>query len=285
MADADSHKISNCNIHYFLHPFEHFLKKQQSLGIESIELYASTPHLWIDHLGFEDPGPLKALLKRYGIQAIAFTPKPYNYSLCSAEGSRQNRATLAYYRNCMKVMGELGISLMCIDATGGTFDTSYEQLWKNCKFSLAQICSDARDRGITVAMGTARKGMSKVAATLEELKIMHDDMRDGGLKVVLDTCNMSRSGETIEMWFEAFGDQIAHLHFADGRSDGDRIWGDGCFPMGRYLDSLYANGYKGHVGLYLGNSAYHTCPEESDERNIQAIRGHFEQGGDRSGVH
>ena len=47
---------------------------------------------------------------------------------------------------------------------------------------------------------------------------MHDEVNHPNLKVMIDTTAMGVAGETIDEWFDTFGDEIIHMHFIDGKS-------------------------------------------------------------------
>lgn len=284
MASINQLQIANTNVHYYLYPFDYFLDIQKEMGIKKIELWGSVPHLWIDHISYEDPTPIKKKLVDYGINIVAFTPKPYNYTLCAPYETTQRKATLAYYENCIDFMVKLGVDRMCISSTGGSFDTPYKILWNCCKDSLIHLCRIANSKGVMVVMGTARPSMSKVVTTLHELKEMTDCVACNNLKILLDTVFMSMAGETIGQWFGVFDSDIVHAHFTDGRNNGYRVWGEGCYPMKKYLDELYYNGYTGYLGQNLPNEDYFTDPAEADKKNFAAIRQYFTEGNDNNGI-
>jgi protein FrlC len=283
MASLKEIKIANMNVHYYLYPFDYFLDVQNEIGIKNIELWGSVPHLWIDHIRYRDIAPIRKKLVDYGIDIVAFTPKPYNYTLCAPYESTQRKATLTYYKNCIDATVNLGVNRMCIDSTGGSFDTPYEILWNCCRDLLIHLCRIAKSKDVMIIMGTALPGLSKVVTTLHELKEMVDCVARDNLKVLLDTVAMSMSGETIGQWFGVFGSNIVHTHFTDGRNNGYRVWGEGCYPMKKYLYELYHNGYTGYLGQKILNEDYFTDPAEADRKNFTSICQYITGGNDNNG--
>lgn len=280
----DKRKIANSNAPYFRYPFDTFLEIQRELGIEAIEFWGSTPHLWIDHIDYENCNLIKNKLLEYNLKLVSFTPNPYNYSLSAKFGSIRRENSLAYYINCIKVASELGSPYICVGPYGGEFDCSYEDLLMYYKDSLIKLSCIAEKYEVKILIGTVTKLESKIITTLEELKSLFDEINRDNLKILLNTHSISMVGENIEQWFKVFGDNIVHTHFIDGRYSGSRIWGEGCYPLERYLKLLVNNDYKGYLGQLITSDRYHEDPIKADKKNISALN-EYVMGGQVNGFH
>ncbi len=87
-------------------------------------------------------------------------------------------------------------------------------------------------------MESLRPQESQLVVTLADAKRMHDEVNHPNLKVMIDTTAMGVAGETIDEWFDTFGDEIIHMHFIDGNPYGHLIWGDGNHPLGEWIDTV-----------------------------------------------
>ena len=95
------------------------------------------------------------------------------------------------------------------------------------------------------------------------------------LSAALDTVAMGVAGETPHQWFERLGEKIVHCHFSDGRPYGHLVWGDGVFPLERYLDVLNEFGYEGMLGQEITDGRYLEDPKAADRRNFHAFERFF----------
>ena len=76
-------------------------------------------------------------------------------------------------------------------------------------------------------------------------------------------------------WFETLGKEIVHTHFIDGRPYAHLVWGDGLFPLERYLDVLNEFGYEGLLGQEITDGRYFDDPATADVRNVAAFEPYF----------
>jgi fructoselysine 3-epimerase len=267
-------QIAGMNVHYYYYPFEYFLDVQRKLGCSNIELWGGTPHIWVNHLSYNDCNKIKREIDKRGQKIVVFTPEStsYRYSLCASEPDR-HRKSMEYYKKCIKVSAELGAPYMCINATGKYEDESYDAAWERCVESVYRLCEDAKHEGVEIAIETLCVEQSGIMNTLAELVRLFSEVKSSNLKAVLDTVSVESAGESINQWFQALGEDIVHTHFVDGRNDSNRlIWGDGCYPLDRFLRKLDENGYKGYLGQEITARSYYENPEEADMKNIKALR-------------
>ena len=111
--------------------------------------------------------------------------------------------------------------------------------------------------------------------TLPELERLLRDVDHPNVKAGLDTVAMGVAGETPRQWFEALGKDIVHTHFIDGRPYAHLVWGDGLFPLGRYLEVLNEFGYEGLLGQEITDGRYFDDPAEADRRAVAAFEPYF----------
>ncbi len=267
--------LAGSNIQYLKNRFDNFVKAQKRLGISKIDLYASVPHIWCDHISMVDTSEISKKLNRDGLDVIAFTPKIYRYQLSSDPDSKEGHACLRYYQQCLEAARQLNSPLMVINTAGGCFDYSKDVLLNNTERTLKKICESAGTYGVTVLITTADSKISPILNTYEELSRMIDRIKSPSLSVLADTHTLSVQGENLSQWFGEFGKKIKLIRFVDGNYNGCRVWGEGCLPCGKLLDVIRKYDYNGNFSLQMSGEKYLFEPYEADRRNLRSLERYF----------
>ena len=166
--------------------------------------------------------------------------------MCSPDEGFHARS-MEYFKRGLEAARQLGATKLLTNCIGGTWDGAYDRVYERAVKSLSLLAPVAADNGITIAVETVRPEESKCIITLPVLKRLLEDVSHPIIKAGLDTIAMGVAGETPEEWFEALGEDIVHTHFVDGRPYGHLVWGDGLFPLERYLDVLNKYHYEGLI--------------------------------------
>ena len=267
-------QIAAMNIHYYYYPFEYFLDVQSKLGCSSIELWGGSPHVWVDHLSYNDCKLIKKQVEQRNQDIVVFTPEStsYRYMLCATDPDR-HRKSMEYFKKCLKVTAELGAPIMTINTMGKFRDESNDTAWERCVESVSILCEEAKQNNITLAIETLCPDQLGVVTNLNELNKLISDVSNDNLKALLDLVSVESAGESIDQWFATLGEKIVHTHFVDGRNTSDHfVWGDGCYPLERFLSKLNENGYKGYLGQEITSRSYYQEPAAADTKNMKALR-------------
>ena len=85
---------------------------------------------------------------------------------------------------------------------------------------------------------------------------------------------MAVAGDTIDDYFDALGDDVAHVHFVDVAADDTThlAWGDGDRDMRADLDRLVARGYRGVVSAETYDGRYFADPAAADAQVMAVYR-------------
>ncbi len=252
MAKVRREQLAALNTIYRLYPFEEFLKTQASLGASSIELWAGAPHFLLGWEGYSDCLPLKAQIEGYGLKVGAFCPECviYPFTLCAPD-TEMHRKSMEYFKNGIRAAAELGAPVMTVGCAGGLIDVGREAALRRAAESLKELGSFAEEKGVTIAVETLTPSESIIVNTLPELLELLAEVNCSSVKACLDICAARSAGESIEQWFEAFGEDLVHIHFSDGRPGGRLVWGQGLHPVDDYLQTIADCGYKGLLGLNI----------------------------------
>jgi protein FrlC len=272
MATIKRQQIAGMNIHYLYYPLDYFLDSLVAAGIETIELWGGAPHFWMDHMSYDDCKIIQKKVQKRGLTIGVFTPESaiYQYQIASQE-PEQLKKSIQYFSNGIRVAAELGAKYMAVNSGWGYWNESLAEAWKRSADSLSKLAQVGQQEGVILAMESMRPEETHIVSTLNDCQRMFLEIDSPFLKVMIDTVAMGVAGETIQQWFDAFGDNIVHTHFVDGRPYGHLIWGDGCYPLEKFLQVLNDNHYSGLLGQEITDSRYYANPAVADIALMQNL--------------
>lgn len=262
-------QIAGMNIHYLFYPLEYFLDIQKEVGIKTIELWAGAPHFYLDTMGYQDCKAVKRKIEDRGLQVKVFTAEncTYQYQV-AAQTPELFEKSFQYFSNGLRAAAELGCPIMQINSGWGYWNEEREEAWKRSREMLSRLAEEAVKYDIRLAMESLRPQESQLVITLKDAKRMFDEVNHPNLKILIDTTAMSVAGETIDDWFDVFGDNIIHTHFIDSNPYGHLAWGFGNRSMKEYLEALARHNYTGYLGQELTEFDYFENPAEIDRKNM-----------------
>lgn len=270
MASIKRNQVAGMNIHYLYYSLDYFFDSLKAAGMKSVELWGGMPHFWMDHMTYDDCKAVRKKANERGLEIVVFTPESVSYQYqVASQSHEQFERSMKYFTNGIKAAAELGAKLVGINSGWGYWNEDSEEAWKRSAEGLSILASAAEREGITLAMETLRPEESRIVTTLDDCKKMFDEVDSKALKVMIDTIAMGVAGETIQQWFDTFGGNIVHTHFVDGRPYGHLVWGDGCYPMDKFIQALNDNNYTGYLGQEITDGRYYDDPAGADMRLMQ----------------
>ena len=266
----DREQVCGMNIHYMRYSLDYFLDAQQRAGFKSIELWGGIPHFFMDAVSYEDVKTVSDKIKARGLEAKVFTPENcmYQYQFAAKKPWEFNKS-LEYFKNGIRVASDLGCKIMQCNSGWGYLDETREEAWDRCVEMMQVLTAFAKEHGIDLAMESLRPEESNLVIRLEDAVKIVNDIGADNMKILVDTTAMGVAGETLEQWFQAFGDRIVHMHFIDGNPYGHLIWGDGCRNLEEDLKVCQKYGYKGCFGQEITDQRYYKDPMTHDMRNMK----------------
>jgi protein FrlC len=263
-------QVAGMNIHYLNYSLDYFLDAQQRLGFKSLELWCGAPHVWLDHMTYYDAQTIRRKIREHDLEVHVLTPENclYPYQVAAKEPEHRERS-FQYFQNGIRLAEELGCRMMEINSGWGYWNEDAKEAWKRSADMLSRLAETAGTHGITLVMESLRPEESQLVTTLAKEKQMLEEIGSPYLKPMADLCAVSVAGETLKDWFEAFGDDLCHMHFIDGDPYGHLIWGDGTHHLGKELAILNQYGYSGLLGQEITDGRYYADPAAADFRNIK----------------
>jgi protein FrlC len=278
MASVKREQIAGMNTHYIKYSLDYFLEAQQRADFRSIALWGGVPHFWLDYITYSDCRTIKKKVRDRGLKIVAFTAPAcrYQYQFCAQEKD-QNEKSYKYFTNGIKVTADLGCKIMTINSGWGYWDEDRETAWKRSEEMIARLVEIARQEGVVLAMETLRHEETQLVVKLEDAKRMFDEINHPSLKIMIDTIAMGVAGETLQQWFDVFGNDIVYTHFVDGTPYGHLIWGDGNYPMDAFIQCLNNNNYTGYLGQEITDTKYFEDPYIADIRNMRNFNRYIQE--------
>ena len=159
-----------------------------------------------------------------------------------------------------------------VNSGWGDFDEDREEAWKRSREHLSILAAYAGEHGLVLTMESLRPEESNLVTTVADAKRMIDEVASPYLQPMIDTTAMGVAGETLEDWFDAFGDDAIHeMHFIDGDPYGHLVWGDGKHNMDAFVSTLNAHGFDGMLGQEITDGRYYDDPAAADAQNMAAF--------------
>ena len=272
MAGIKRGQLVNMNQHDRRFSLDYFLDCQQRLGVEQIELWCGAAHFWLDHEGFGDVNALRAKLSAHNVRVVSVTAPSiaYQYQYASQEPELLERS-FRYFSNAIHLAAELGADRVVVNSGWGYCGEDEAAMWGRCRDHLGRLCLAAGREGILLVMESLRQDESNLVYSLERARRMYEEIHHPNLKMMVDNIATGAAGETLEDWFQAFGDDLIHMHFLDGDPWLHNVWGDGNTALARQIQTLNDHHFTGYLVQEVADEHYFTDPYAADRRNFRVL--------------
>ena len=278
MASIKRSQLVAMNQHYRRFSLDYFLDCQQKVGFENIELWCGGSHFWNDSRGFEDCQPLKKKLRDRGLSVVSVTTPSmaYQYQYGSQEKEILEES-FKYFSNGIRVAAELGADRIVCNSGWGYTGENYDEMWKRVRDHLHRMAEFAKDYDVVCVMESLRDDETNIVNSLETSKKMFDDVNHPNLKMMVDSIATGAAGETLDDWFDVFGENLIHMHFLDGDPYLHNVWGDGNTPLEAQLETMNQRGFTGYLVQEIADEKYFSNPYEADIRNMRVLQRFIEE--------
>ena len=266
-------RIAGMNSHYRYYTLEDFFRHLEENGIRRAELWTCASHFRLDAHSRQSAWEIKVQARRRGVDIICLTPEQNNpkpYNLASRDPALI-RLTRSYFHSAICAAQELECPLVGVTSGWSFYSEPAEDGWARSAAMLRALAEEAAGRGVTLVMESLLPRETRLVNTLERARRMLREVDSPGLKINLDLGSMAFSGETVQQWFDAFGRDLVHCHFVDGRPAGHLAWGMGERDPGVDLEVFRRNGYAGYFTLELLAADYYERPWEADAQSMRTL--------------
>ncbi|WP_050184004.1 sugar phosphate isomerase/epimerase family protein [Domibacillus robiginosus] len=261
-----SFQIAGMNEHFKRHPLSMFLDAMVSLEIESIELWAGSPHLYVEDASVQEVEKLRRDIQERGLHLICLTPEQCIYPVnIAAKEPEVRQRSIEYFLKSLEISSALECNMLQIVPGKGYYDESTGEAWKRSRESLEIIAKKAEQMSISVVLEALEKKESNLIPDSLSLKRMLEEIKSPNLKAVVDTCPMAAAGESFTDCFRELGSDIKHVHLADSFHS---VLGEGTLPIYQYLDELTKHNYRGFVTIEIVGRTYVFEPVKAIQKSL-----------------
>lgn len=257
----DATQITGTNFVYQNYAFERFLDDMVELDRRRIELWGIAQHLHIPVATSEDVRRLGAQMAAREQSLYCLTPEQVMYPVNLGTDIEWLRdSSLDMFRRAAEITSELEGEVLFLTPGRGREDEEISEVSKRAVDGLQQVVEYASTLGVRCVVEALQRNESNLVYDLESLVGLDAAVDHPNLTIALDTVAMAAAGDTVEGYYEAFGDRITHVHLVDGAPSGHRAWGDGDLPLAHYLRVLGEHGFAGMMSFEIFGAAYSRDP-------------------------
>ena len=264
-------QLCAANYQYKRYTLDYFLDSAERLGYQSIELWASGPHL---HLEDFDAGRLRELnrsIKKHHLNTACFTPEQCVYAVSVSHPDKRYRdRTVDFFIKHIEAAVCLECSCMVVSTGFAYLDVDAEEAFKWTADAFLQISRKAEQEGVTLALEPFTKYTTHICNEAGQLLRLLRAVGSPALKGLADTDVIATTGvDTFETFIGILGrENLAHVHFVDGSPGGHLVPGDGNLYLDQALQYLEAMDYRGYLGLEILDRRYVMNPEDAMKRAL-----------------
>ena len=278
MAVIKREQLVAMNQHYRRFSLDYFLDCQVKAGFQNIELWCGASHFYIDSRGHESCEPLKKKLRERNLKVVSVTTPSMAYQYQYASQDKEIlKESFNYFSNGIRVAAELGADRVVVNSGWGYQNENPDEMWKRCADNLYALAEVAGKHGIVCVMESLRDDESNIVNSLASAKRMFEEVNHPSLKMMVDSIATGASGETLDDWFDAFGENLIHMHFLDGDPYLHNVWGDGNTPLERQLETMNQRGFTGYLVQEIADEKYFNDPFKADLRNMRVLERFIEE--------
>jgi len=261
------------NQHYQRFSLDYFLDCQQKLGIKKIELWCGAAHFWLDHEGFENTATFKRKLRDRDLQVVSITAPSiaYQYQYAMQEPAHLEYS-YQYFSHSIRLAAELEADRVVVNSGWGYRNEEAAAMWSRCRDHLGRLCHMAQQYDVLLVMESLRDDESNLVYNLERAKRMYREINHPNLKMMADNIATGAAGEALSDWFEAFGEDLIHMHFLDGDPWLHNIWGDGNTALEEQIQMMSDHHYTGYLVQEVADEHYFTDPYAADIKNYRVLK-------------
>lgn len=259
---------------YQRNPLEHCFQDARDFGYDYIELYGARPHAYAPDLRAGDMKTLRALIDKYEIPVVGYTPEhnqyPYNYMIGS-EAQRQD--AVDYLKLCLDMAAEMGAEFMLTSPANGGYLATYDELWTRFEKTMRQLADHAAKVKVKLTVEPLTPYESNFFTRANDLAELFRRIDNPYLVGMCDVVPPFVQHESIMAYFDKLGGKMDHMHIIDGEqgTDSHIMPGEGSIPLRELFCELKRAGYEGTATIELV-TGYINEPRMYARRAINNVR-------------
>lgn len=274
MTETILERLAVSNFNYRRWSFDYFLKSVRKLGLHNIELCGCHPHFTVYEAENFPVEEFAEKIREAGITVTAIAPEqnflPINIAAVNAYLREQSIRQLEFF---IRNANAFGCDRVVIYPGKAFVDHPHSQGWMYARESVKKLCETAEKYNVTLLMTPVSSFVSDLMTDAKTAGRMLEEVGSDRLKICVNSSICGYVGESLETYFELFGDRIGLVQLADAVEDCDQLaWGDGELNLKEQLDILEKYHYDGPVTMELLMEEYAEDPHNVHERSLAYMK-------------
>lgn len=270
-------KIAMFTSGYARNPIEDVFRDAKRFGYDGIELWGARPHAYAPDLRNGEINHIKALIEKYEMPVIGYTPEMNAYPFNPMMGNeRALKESIDYIKLSMDMAKEMGAGFTLISLGHAGYYTSHSVIWKKAEYVLKELASYGEKIKHKIVLEPLTPYESNVITTANDLKEALDMVPSEYLLGMCDVVPPYVQHEPVLSYFNKLGNKMYHMHIidSDGSSDSHIMPGEGNMPLFELMSELKDLNYKGFLTIELV-TGYINEPSLYALRAIKNLRSMF----------
>lgn len=263
---------------YVHYPLEYFLDSLHECGVHLVDLWGAEPFFY--RADYETPQAAEAELRRIRAEMAArdqrcviYTPEtlgyPYNFS---DDLPRLLNRTVEHFRWCMEDAHILGCPRIFLNSGCGPRNRPKEESMARLVETYRRILDLAEDAGILMPLEQLQPYESNLVLTKEDVKYVLDQVDSPNLRVCVDLVAMDVQGETLEEYFDLFGDRVEWIHYSDSHHEALGTGTYGREKLQGWISTLERHDFQNGIDLEVNDSIYWEDPHTPHVESCRYLR-------------
>ncbi|MDD6435668.1 MAG: sugar phosphate isomerase/epimerase [Clostridiales bacterium] len=262
------------NFTYRRYSFEYFLSSVKRLGLHQIELSGCHPHFTQYEAENFDVKKLAGLINDMGIKVAALEPEqnflPVNIAASQEYFRRKSVEQLKFYIRSAK---EFDCDKVIIYPGKGAMDHTFSETRRYACDSIAELAETAKSNGVTLLIQNVSNCISNLTPNRWMLKELIDRVSSDNLGLSVNTSAAAAAKETLDDYFELFGNRIKLIQLSDSDEDDEQlVLGEGNQDIRSHVKTMEKYHFDGPISLEIVAEEYAYKPEENYLRSLRALR-------------
>ena len=173
-------QLCAANYHYKRYTLDYFLESAERLGYQSIELWASGPHLHLEDFDTARLAELNRKIKAHHLALRCFTPEQCVYAISVSHPDKVYRdRTVDFFNQHIEAAVQLDCDHMVVSTGFAYLDVDAEDAFGWCAEAMGRIARKAEQEGVTLAVEPFTKYTTHICNEASQLRRLLQRLSQG----------------------------------------------------------------------------------------------------------
>lgn len=263
--------VCSMNIHYRYYPIDVFYNSCFENEINNVELWLCPQHFLVNDRIHFDINKVKQTLDKYNLKVACICPEQNNPKPCNMASKDELIIdySFKYLKNVILFAEKIQCPKILLTSGWDSYDEEIESAWNRSIDHMRTIANFSKEHNVSICIEPLQPFESRLINNKNQMFKYLKDLNCENVFVAIDTGALGAANETIQEWFEMFGEKIIHTHYVDGTPTGHMPIGYGNRNINEDIEVFDYYKYKGVLSFEFANKMAFKEPNKYD---LQAKR-------------